>query len=325
MNVWPNASDQTEHFRFESGDCLYRDHRGHRVLADWEGPGTVHLIRSDVSFQINGLANGGVLFPFSFGDFATITAIEEGTFEAVVTRNLGLQYAELDDPIIIPNEEFGVNEFHLVPQELTWLWLCGYVLDSPDPIRIDDVKRFGRIVGGIPIPFFQCCESRVGLKAAVHFDFHARELDFILVADPDSQPARNWKSQNLSAPEAMNSQFEDGTEHIGYVSSLLNACCFDVQLPANCIGIRISKTYDQFHGRQCARVWCDDDFKGLWYLPRQNRVQRWAKAWFGFDIEPISNERIVRIAMDPPGGTPMWSMSEITVVGLILNPNVVEC
>lgn len=257
MNIWHSASDRTEHFRFESGDCLYRDHRGHRVIADWEGPGTVHLIRSDVSFQINGLDIGGVLFPFSFGDFATITAIEEGTFEAVVTGswNARLQSSEAAS-------------------------------ENRQP-RTDNQERV--------LDAFSILESNLGSE-------------------------RNWKAQNLSAPEALNSQFEDGTEHIGYVSSLLNACSFDVHLPANCIGIRISKTYDQFHGRQCARVWCDDDFKGLWYLPRQNRVQRWAKGWFGFEIERTSSERVMRITMDPPGGTTMWSMSEITVIGLFLNP-----
>lgn len=245
MEIQPGASDRTEHFIFESGDCLYRDHHGHRVLADWEGPGTVHLIRCEIALHINGLLYRGVLFPYRFEGPVTISTNEEGTFEAVITGNW----------CRVPTTK---------SQEL--------VLDT-----------------------FSIFEAK-------------------LVSN------RNWTVQNLSAPHFLESQYEDGTKHSDNVASLLNACSFDVRVPANCIVLRISKTYDQFHGRQCARVWCDDDFKGLWYLPRQNRAQRWAKAWFGFEIEPTPDEKIVRITMDPPGGTPMWSMSDISVVGLFLNP-----
>jgi|CXWL01.1.fsa_nt_gi hypothetical protein len=240
-----SAFDQTEQFRYESSDCLYRDHRGHRVLADWEGPGTIQLIRSEVSFQLNGLPVRGVLFPYSFDGFATITANEEGTFEAIITRNLRLQ---------------------------------------------------------------STCNQ----------GFEIFELDSFSASNPSVNISRNWQVQNLSSPVTLDSSFEDGTVHIGYVSSLLSACSFDVKVPADCIGLEVCKTFDQFHGRQCARVWCKGVFKGFWYLPRQDRIHRWAKARFGFELEPSPEESVVRMTMDPPGGTPMWSLGEISVAGLVL-------
>ncbi len=322
MNVWPNASDQTEHFRFESGDCLYRDHRGHRVLADWEGPGTLHIIRCEFALHINGSLNRGVLFPYSFEGPVTISTNEEGTFEAVITRSTGTSDTELrisEESSVITKEETWVHEFPKVPQELARLWMCGFVLHSRMPFRIDDNNCLDSVVAGIPVPFFQSLETHEGMEVLLNGDIHSMQLCYFAIADVRAISDTNWSAQNLSAPHFFESQYEDGTKHSANVASLLNACSFDVSVPSNCVGLRISKTYDQFHGRQCARVWCDDDFKGLWYLPRQNRVQRWAKAWFGFEMEPASEEKTVRVTMDPPGGTPMWSMSEISVVGLVLN------
>lgn len=245
MDNLPSVTDRCETFRFESGDCLYFDHCGHRVLADWEGSGTIQLIESEVAFLLNGSLVRGDLFPYSFAHFATISTKQEGTFEAVITGNWGRQ-----------------------------------------PASLQSLKNV--------------------------------ELDTFSVTDLTTKSSRNWKVQNLSSPVTLDSSFEDGTKHICTVASLLNACSFEVCVPANCQGIQICKTYDQFHGRQCARVWCDDGFKGLWYLPRQNRVQRWGSAWFGFELEPVPQERTIRITMDPPGGTPLWSMSKISVVGLVL-------
>ncbi|MEZ5164012.1 MAG: hypothetical protein R2688_09760 [Fimbriimonadaceae bacterium] len=99
--------------------------------------------------------------------------------------------------------------------------------------------------------------------------------------------------------------------HTHPVAYHLNRATWKIQLPGNQVGVRLGKTYDQFHGRQRARVLIDGEMAGWWYLPHQNRDNRWAEAQFSLPTKLIMGKTEMEITIDPPAGVPLWSVGEI--------------
>jgi hypothetical protein len=92
---------------------------------------------------------------------------------------------------------------------------------------------------------------------------------------------------------------------------------FEVELPLSCQGLRLRKTYDRFHGRQRAWVKVNGRRVGMWYAPVEDRGRRWAVAEFGIEPEHLPESGSVRIAIDPPAGTPLWSYSDLEIYALV--------
>ena len=82
-------------------------------------------------------------------------------------------------------------------------------------------------------------------------------------------------------------------------------------------GVILEKWFDQFHGRQRARVFVDGEWVGWWYEPRENRKNRWAVSRFGIPESFTSGKSMVRIRVEPPAGVPLWSVSRIDVICLV--------
>lgn len=132
------------------------------------------------------------------------------------------------------------------------------------------------------------------------------EIDRFSISDIVAKDTRDFHVQNMSEIEELTSG--STRKPVAYH---LNRATWQIQLPGHQIGVRIGKTYDQFHGRQRARVLIDGVVAGWWYLPHQNREFRWAEAQFSLPTELILGKTSIEVTIDPPAGVPLWSVGEI--------------
>jgi len=100
------------------------------------------------------------------------------------------------------------------------------------------------------------------------------------------------------------------------ILSHLNEASFTVQTPTETEGLILVKIYDRFHGRQRARVLVDGTDTGIWYEPHQDRTHRWAWGYYGIPKEHLKPNETQTITIDPPSGTPLWSVGRIEVWNL---------
>lgn len=145
-------------------------------------------------------------------------------------------------------------------------------------------------------------------------DHHLTQICRFSPCAEEDRESVNWSAQNASAVEELDSCFLDGSPHRAPVMSHLNLASWTITLsePANALIIR--KLYDQFHGRQRARALLDGSFAGWWHLPWQSRTCRWAWAECPLPGPIPAGDHILGI--DPPSGTPLWSVSEIEVLAV---------
>lgn len=141
-------------------------------------------------------------------------------------------------------------------------------------------------------------------------------LSELTVNDPSSLKAVRWSVSRASKVTELSSLAEGGP-FVGPVMSHLNDARFQVTVPKHCQGLLLAKLYDRFHGRQRARVLVNDHPCGIWYCPRQDRAVRWAWDAFGIRPEFIDGPGDLEVAIDPPAGTPLWSVSRLRIYALM--------
>lgn len=117
--------------------------------------------------------------------------------------------------------------------------------------------------------------------------------------------------QNLSEPGLLDGLDEEGRPASGVVASHLNRMVVPLDL-TGAAGLVLVKTYDRFHGRQRARVLLGGAELGVWYEPFQDRDRRWAVGWFASRV-PAKHRGPIALAIDPPPGTPLWSVSTLEI------------
>jgi hypothetical protein len=166
-----------------------------------------------------------------------------------------------------------------------------------------------------PVPFFRSLAGS-GAARIVASSSDCRLLDAFDIGDSGSLKARGWSVQNMSRISTLSSTFTDGYERTAELASHLNRASWGLEVPEGCTGLVLRKVYDRFHGRQRARVLVDEEFKGYWYEPYQDRRHRWGVTDFGLVLNPAQSGRAVQIAVDPPPGTPLWSISRYEMYGL---------
>src|SRR5690606_12691041 len=132
--------------------------------------------------------------------------------------------------------------------------------------------------------------------------------DRFLISDPDAQKERQRKAQNMRdtfplAPRA----FLDGARP-GIHAAHLNVAGWEAGLPFACSALLVRKVYDQFHGRQRARVMVNGDFAAWWYEPAEDREQRWASSQVVFSSPHLSRPGPITLSIDPPSGTALWDV-----------------
>jgi hypothetical protein len=128
------------------------------------------------------------------------------------------------------------------------------------------------------------------------------------------------KVQNESDVAELSSSFE-GCGYLDKVAmthrSHLNKMSFTVALNSANRGVFLRKVYDQFHGRQRARVSVDGEFVGYWYAAEENRFCRWAEREFFIPACFVAGNSSVHIEIDPPASTPLWDIAEYKVVCVV--------
>jgi hypothetical protein len=141
-------------------------------------------------------------------------------------------------------------------------------------------------------------------------------IDEFGIEDDEALGKRAFKVQNMSAVFELSSRFADGTTLVAPIASHLNAAEWRTALPNGATGLILRRTYDQFHGRQRARVFVDGRLTGWWYDAQEDRGARWAVSDYGVSSEHLEAKSEVTIAIEPPAGSPLWSVSRVEVYAL---------
>jgi len=131
------------------------------------------------------------------------------------------------------------------------------------------------------------------------------ETDYIDIADKESRKAHKLNVQNSS--EVLTHESRQYVMH-------LNTMEFEAAIGSGVVAIR--RMYDGFHGKQRARLLIDGEMAGWWYTPEENRKKRWAESTFVVNPKLTKGKSQLRITVDPPAGTPLWSVAHYRVFDL---------
>lgn len=286
-------------FSWQGDECLYVDHAGLRVLADVEGAGSFWIDEAPEPLIVE---VDGVIKIANSGEFSkSFLASSPSAGPCGIRAALGHR-----------RSEFGAGEPFSASVEG-----AGWVLSATGPFQIDHSGEWAPMPSnGFPIPFFQSVASASPFTAVLAPDQRVVLADTVSVDDIEALKARHWQVQNISATEMLDSTFADGRRHCAWVASHLNAASWNFQLPGDCQGLILRRTYDRFHGRQRSRVLIDGRFVGWWYCPRQDRTHRWGVSRFGIRPALLPSCESFRFTIDPPAGSPLWSFSRLEVLAI---------
>ncbi|MGV3615993.1 MAG: hypothetical protein ACO1SV_11720 [Fimbriimonas sp.] len=283
---------QVRRFRFSGADGLFRDPQGRRVVADVEGIGEWRLEVAEPPLLV--VRDEEWTEPF-LGRFAkSLSVLALGPGEVQIAVAIGPLAARTGTPTTVVGPFAG----------------AGWVLNAEGPLLVDGRREAAPLPSAdLPIPFLFGAEAReMRILPAL---FRAERVDGWRIDDGVGLRARGWQVQNLSRPVELSSRFPNGDAHSGVVASHLNAASWRCELPADNLGLRLRKTYDRFHGRQRARVFVDGFLAGWWYEPEEDRRSRWHVSDFDLDPALTVGKAEVTITIDPPSGSPLWSVGEM--------------
>lgn len=304
MRLLDPRSAAQEHV-FGENECLYLDHRGNRVLADAEGDGWFWIDQAPTgaTLQIDGQVRDAL----------------NGRFE---------------HSLLLSSPDSGVSAVRILmggvpsPNEPGSLFVdevsgSGWVINASGLIEVDHSGEWAPTPRPqFGIPFLLNARSSKPFRAVLNRGERVEVIDRLAVGDLDSLKAHNWSVQNMSRTEVLDSRFSNGAQLVAEQASHLNAATWVSLLPEKCAGVRISKIYDRFHGRQRARVMIDGEFAGWWYCPKQDRQSRWAVSSFGIMDRYIQGKAQIQVSLDPPAGSPLWSWSSMDILAFV--PEIVD-
>lgn len=184
-------------------------------------------------------------------------------------------------------------------------WVEGTVitLDQPGQVQVAHPHA--------PVPFH--LGARGSGRAVAIPVVEVQRLQDWSPTDADMARAHGWQVRNASRVIDLPSTFADGTELTAPILSHLNTATWTVDTPEGTRGLVIRKRFDQFHGRQRARVLLNGEFWGWWCEPAEDRNYRWAWGFVALPWPAHVPTGRVTIGIDPPAGTPLWSVSHLTV------------
>lgn len=276
---------------FEAGECLYRDHRGRRVLADWEGPGraTCNAGPANVVFE---------------------PSLVEGFSENGGCATSPSQGASSIHLLLGPRETLPSSQ-GVVSSHAGSVTGGGWVVHCEGPLRVDGRREWAPVPSPeTPVPYlFRAEAARMDVSAR---PFRATLLDHFAIGDANALSERGFQVQNISDRTTLASVFADGTPHAAELASHLNTASWTLSIPSGAHAVILRKVYDRFHGRQRARVLLDGRHAGWWYDPVEDRTCRWAVSDFLIPSDLCSAGEH-NIAVDPVAGSPLWSVSTIEV------------
>ena len=280
------------------GEPIYRDADGNWVVADAEGSGRF------------GLDEGA-------HDIVVVRgACDPGKFVGIFRDGLMIHTRERRHVRgrILPDPSFEIAP--AATQRVAGPYAgSGWVVGSAGYFSVDGLHEWvATAARDWPIPFFRSIDTP-GTFEILPSSTTCLSLLSVQVGPPEMVPPVSFSVQNVTRSVVLRSAFADGVEHEAAVCSHLNAAHFDLYVPPGTYGLRLQKVYDAFHGRQRARVLVDGVPVGVWFLPTEDRNHRWRKAEFGFPLRPDTNR--IRLTIDPPAGSALWSLSEFQVFGLV--------
>ncbi len=314
-------------FSFSGEDCLYRDHFGNRVLADVEGCGSFRVDSPIETLSVSVDDTCVDWFEGSYDHSLLVTTSKPGSYqiEVAAERTESLTGSVQDGEkfegcgwIVGAEQIFDLDGEH---------GDCGLGIGDWGGAQHRKLQREISADPGVnppqstipdpqfPLPFFRHATGK-GLRVIMAAET-SHLVDAFDLSDESALRGRGWQVQNVSKLFDLDSCFPNGTSHQGQVLSHLNAASWRVAIPARCRGLIVRKLYDAFHGRQRARVLVDGHFAGWWYEPWQDRTCRWRWARFGIEPRLLEGKTEATITVDPPAGSPLWSVSRIEVLGLM--------
>lgn len=293
--------ERTVRLHFEASQYLYKDHLGREVILDIEGGGRFHVAGPpDATVEIDG---------------KPIPTLKEGVFERsiLVTKPAGRRafvMATSGPELPLPNPEiFEVEGYYEG---------CGWVVAAPGRFVVDDGDDGGDGTNPLyPTPFFRYARASGKMQILADRTTRTEPIDHFSIADDEALKARNWKVQNISAITRLSSRNDFDQAFERSVASHLNRASWTVAIPPDNKGLILRKLYDRFHGRQRARVLVDGEMAGWWYEPGQDRERRWGISQFGIPSELTRSKERIEIAIDPPGGAPLWSIALYDLLALL--------
>ncbi|MCW5937860.1 MAG: hypothetical protein KIT11_11215 [Fimbriimonadaceae bacterium] len=289
------ASDFTTALSFPGEEGLYTGIGGQKVVADCDGPGLYKLCGPVVVE-----ADGAQECPLTgrFDDFVVARRAQPGLVTATLRSR----------PV--------PRDLSPIPFDGRWEG-CGWALRFDAPTRVDgeDVPR-GEAAGGTPV--FRSLEGK-GLVAPLP-GLTCALVQTLDLADPMSLEACGWTAQNASQVQILASETAGGGPLARAVQCHLNRAVWSVPVPTGCLGLRLRRLYDRFHGRQRARIMVDGAFARWWYDPAEDRNRRWGWSETGVDADALWGKGEVALTIDPPAGTALWSWSKYEVFALCPAP-----
>lgn len=282
---------------WEGTECLYRDHLGREVVLDVEGAGTYALIAPrDATIEVDGV----------------VTNQSEGTFahSVLIARPAGqkaMAFAYAGPEIPFGNAISVTGRYEG----------CGWIVTTNGPSTADGKSDSIGSTLLFPTPFFREAFCEKGMRVLPDPTTRCDLVDHFSIADEEALVKRSWKVQNISAIVPLDSTDDLGNVIRKPVASHLNRASWRVAIPPDNKGLILHRLYDRFHGRQRARVHVDGQCIGWWYEASQDRIQRWGIADFGIPAEHTRGKADIEIAIDPPGGAPLWSVGEYSLFALL--------
>lgn len=264
-------------------------------MADTEGSGGCRLEYAEAPLLVLRDEERTESFPSSFENSLTVLGLGPGFVRTSIFRGLSVGYWPT-------YQRDGFDGAGWVTACEGPLWIDDRFEEAPSPTEF------------LAIPFFRSARGeRMRLSPA---PVRVTRVDSWRIDDVAGLKARGWQVQNVSKVVTLESAFPDGTSHSAPVACHLNAASWRCPIPPDNLGIRLRKTYDRFHGRQRVRVFIDGEFAGWWYEPIEDRHQRWAVAEYGIPETLTRGKSSVQITIDPPAGSPLWSVSDFEVFAL---------
>lgn len=287
-------------FRYFGDDRLYIDHEGRRVIVDVEGSGVMRLVHAVPPVLFIRSEKLCSEFASEFKNGAIVLA--NGSGEVFVQVLLGRSGTVMGQTVEVEGGYEG----------------CGWVIESATGFSVDDRhEQAPEPDFDFPVPFFR---KIVGPGTRTILPCKGMRCDLVddfAIGDERALKERDFKVQNMSKLTELSSTYPDGTPRSAVVASHLNVASFSVSIPGENRGLILRRTYDRFHGRQRARVHVDGDFVGWWFDGGEDRQSRWHVSDFGIPQGVSAGKSTIQIAIDPPAGVALWSVSRIEVFALI--------
>jgi hypothetical protein len=284
------------------GKPIYRDAAGNCVVADAEGDGR---------FRLEEGAHDVVVVRGHCAPGKFVGIFRDGLM--VHTRELSTVRGR-----ILTDPSFEKPDVPFARVQGPFLG-AGWVVGSSSSFAVDQHHEvLERASPGWPIPFFRSIDTPGSFEVLPSATLSI-PLVSVEVAGPDAMPPVSFPVQNVTRSVVLKSTFPDGFRRSATVCSHLNAAQFELEVPVGTYGLRLRKVYDAFHGRQRARVLIDSEPLGIWFLPVEDRLNRWRVAEFGVPV-PAGKQRL-RLTIDPLAGSALWSLSEFQIFGLIGKPS----